>query len=87
MGYAPYFNDRLLGQFREVEFENVFEYRDRNEKLFPADFEPTLPHVVFVGNGQMRLAHVKKTVAYVLCGGDGPQNDLQKWQIKSHRTY
>jgi hypothetical protein len=87
MTYAPYFNDnlkgrgRVLGAFREKEFDHYFEYAERFD--FPEDFHPELPHVVFVHDGQMRLANVKKTVLTMLVDED----EFEKWAIKSHIVY
>jgi hypothetical protein len=90
MAYAPYFNGnlkegqgRVLGEFREKEYGRVFEYAERGSDLFPLGFEPHLPHVIYVGDHQPRLGHVRKTVATILCDMD----DLQKWQIRSHRAF
>lgn len=91
MGFAPYTNDRLkegqgrvLGAFVEREYGHRFEYAERGSDLFPADFQPDLPHVIFVGSSGARLGNVKKTVATILCGDD---EEPQKWQIKAHRAY
>ena len=90
MGYANYFNGnlkegqgRILGAFIEKGFGNVYEYAERGSDLFPVEFEPDLPHVIFVGDHQPRLGHVRKTVATILCDID----DLQKWQIKNQYAY
>lgn len=95
MGYAPHTNTDvqtqlrhghkalpiLLGQFVEREFGHTFEY---SERQWPEDkYHPELQHVVYVGDGQMRLARVLKTVAYVLTNDD----ELQRWRIKSHKAY
>lgn len=90
MAYAPYFNDnrkegqgRVLGEFVEKEYGRVFEYAERGSDLFPVEFEPHLPHVIYVGDHQPRLGHVRKTVATILCDVD----NLQKWQIRWHRAF
>lgn len=71
----------LLGRFVEKEFGHEFEY---SERQWPDEtFHPELRHVVYVGNGQTRLASVKKTVAYVLTG----EGELQRWHIKQHKIY
>lgn len=71
----------LLGQFVEKEFGHTFEY---SERRWPDDeFHPDLCHVIYVGDGQTRLAKVLKTVAWVLTG----EGELQRWQIKGHRPY
>ena len=90
MAYAPYSNDRrtadqgkVLGCFREKDHGQTFEYAERTDALFLDDFRPEFPHVVFVGHGEVRLAKVLKTVLTMLVDED----DVQKWQIRSHREY
>lgn len=90
MAHANYFNDRrtadqgkVLGCFREKDHGLYFEYAERTDALFPADFRPEFPHVVFVGHGEVRLAKVLKTVLTMLVDED----DTQKWHIKAHREY
>ena len=97
MAYAPHCNTHVaqqiaagilptplplvLGVFTEKEYGHPFEYAERR---WPDDeFHPELPHIIYVGDGQTRLAKVLKTVAWVLCGDE----DLQKWDIKGHRVY
>lgn len=96
MGYAPHTNTEvahqlhfkvenplpiIFGSFVEKEFGHTFEY---SERRWPDDeFYPELCHVVYVGDGQTRLAKVLKKVAWVLTG-DG---ELQRWHIKQHRHY
>lgn len=90
MAYATYTNDRrpwnmpiLRGSFREVDFDHIFEYADRGD-LYPADFHPEMPHVIFIGpDGETRLAHVKKTVMTMING----EEVVEKWMIKQHREY
>lgn len=96
MGYAPHTNSDvatqyragspnplpiLLGQFVEKEFGHSFEYSTRQWE--DETFMPELCHMIYVGNGERRLARVMKTVAHVLTG-DG---ELQRWHIKQHKTY
>jgi hypothetical protein len=90
MAFAPYTNanrtadeGKVLGHFNEKSYGLYFEYAERTSWLFPADFHPELPHVVFVGFGGVRLANVRKTVATVLVDED----QVEKWQIKSRREY
>lgn len=80
MSLAPYFNDRrnadqplVLGCFRECDHGH----------LFPADFHPEMPHVIFVGHDQTRLAHVKKTVLTMV----HDEGVVEKWMIKGQREY
>ena len=89
MSYAPYSNDhrgtdqgRVLGFFHEVDFGHGFEYAERGN-TYPADFFPEYQHVVFVGNGETRLANVKKTVLTLLNGDEV----VEKWHIMGHRVY
>ena len=43
---------------------------------------------VAVGNGEMRYALVKKTVAYIVTDEDQFGNAVtEKWNIKGHRSY
>jgi hypothetical protein len=97
MGYAPHTNNdvqsqlsagimptvmpMVLGSFVEKEYGHTFEYAER--RWPDDDFYPELPHVIYVGDGQSRLAKVLKTVAFVLTG----EGEMQKWDIKQHREY
>lgn len=88
MSFAPYSNDhrsseqgKVLGVFREDDHGHTFEYAERFG--YPEDFHPEMPHVIFVGHSETRLAHVKKTVlTMVNCDGV-----TEKWMIKGHRIY
>ena len=95
MGYAPHCNtdvhNRLalgdtslpivFGSFIEKEYGHKFEYAERR---WPNDDDhPELPHVIYVGDSQARLAKVLKTVAFVWCGN----GEIQRWEIKSLKTY
>ena len=90
MAFADYINanrtadqGRVLGCFREKDHGLTFEYAERTDALFPADFHPEFPHVVFVGHGEVRLAKVLKTVLTLLEDEDW----VAKWQIRSHQEY
>jgi hypothetical protein len=96
MAFAPHTNDRrtigtdpiILGQFREYDHGVMFEYAERLPGMFPADFAPEFPHIVYVGNGEYRAALVKKTVAYLAVDEDADgQAVTEKWYIKGHRAY
>lgn len=81
MGMIPSPLPLVLGQFKECEFGHTFEYAERR---WPCDdIEPSLPHIVYVGHGEARLAKVLKTVAFVLVD----EGKIERWQIKSHRAY
>jgi hypothetical protein len=71
----------LLGSFVEKEFGHTFEYSPRH--WHDETFRHELPHVVYVGDGMTRLAHVKERIAYVLTG----EGELQRWRIKQHKHY
>jgi len=88
MAFAFYTNDRrtadqgrVLGCFTEVDFGQHFEFAERFG--FPEDFHPEMPHVVFVGRGETRLAHVKKTVLKMVHDDDV----VEQWMIKGRREY
>jgi hypothetical protein len=90
MAFAPYINarrtadqGRILGCFNEKDHGLHFEYAERTDALFPAEFRPEFPHVVFVGHGEVRLAKVLKTVLTMLVDEDW----IDKWQIKAHQYY
>jgi len=71
----------IFGCFTEKDYGNVFEYAERR---WPDDnFHPDFPHVIYVGNGETRLAKVLETVAWVLVDED----KFEKWHIKQHRHY
>jgi len=81
VGMIPTPSPMILGQFREAEFGHTFEYAERR---WPCDdIEPALPHVVYVGHGETRLAKVLKTVAFVLVD----EGQIERWQIRAHRAY
>jgi hypothetical protein len=92
MAFAPYTNayrtadqGKVLGRFNEKSYGQYFEYAERTDALFPADFHPELPHVVFLGQfgKEVRLAKVLKTVLTILVDED----QVDKWQIKLRREY
>jgi hypothetical protein len=90
MAYAPYTNDRrtedqgrVLGCFTECDHGHRFEYAERTDALFPADFHPDMPHVVFVGERDVRLASIKRGVLTLINGDE----KVEKWMIKQHRVY
>lgn len=72
----------MLGCFKEVDFGHFFEFAERGN-LFPADFHPEMPHVMFIGHGEVRLAQVKKTILTMING----EEEEEKWMIKNYRKY
>ena len=90
MAFAPYSNayrtaeqGKVIGCFNEKTYGLYYEYAERTDALFPDGYHRELPHVVFVGHGEVRLANVRKTVAAVLVDED----QVDKWEIKSRREY
>lgn len=102
MAIAPHSNDQvkaqlsfgltptplplILGQFSHQETGVAFEYAERRH---PDDrFAPDMPHIVYVGNGDTRLAKVLKTVAHVVVDEDAlGQPVIEKWPLRKHRVY
>ena len=77
----------IFGQFVEEEFGHSFEYAERRHA--DDSFAPEMPHIVYVGpDGQVRLAKVLKTVAYVVVDEDeNGKPVIDKWYIKQHKIY
>jgi hypothetical protein len=90
MAYAPFDAGMQIGEFREKDFNNFFEY-GMNPDL-EQDFCPNLPHIVWVGGiqgtQQYRYAYVRKTVAYVAIDENDDGTPLiEKWHIKGRKEY
>jgi hypothetical protein len=81
MGLIPTPLPMLFGIFVEADYGHAFEYAER--RWHDDSVKPEFPHVIYVGQGEPRLALVKRTVAYVLTG----EGEVQKWNIKQHREY
>ena len=90
MAFAPYTNDRrtigidskVLGQFREKEYDHLFEFSENNTGMYEA-----YPHLIWVKDGY-RYGVVKKTVAYVAIDEyEGGDFHVEKWSIKNFREY
>ena len=84
----------LKGYFTEKTYGRPFEYKNNDMLVLHPDLKTgrntVYPHLVFVGpeGDQVRMALVKKTVAYVVV--DEIDNDrfvIEKWDIKNHRPY
>lgn len=91
---AQNLSHKLAGYFVEKSYGRAFEYKVNPETVLHPDMKTGLnviyPHLVFVGpqGDQVRMALVKKTVAYVVV--DEIDNDryvIEKWQIKDLREY
>jgi hypothetical protein len=87
-------SDDLAGCFNEKEYGKPFEYKKNPDTVLYPDLRTgrntVYPHLVFVGprGDQVRMALVKKTVAYVVVDEvDGNRSIIEKWGIKNHRFY
>jgi len=77
----------ILGEFRNTETLALFEFALRADTADFA-FAPGFPHLVFVGNGEVRFAKVLKTVAYIVIDEDANGDPVvEKWAIKGHRDF
>lgn len=95
MAFAAYRSaQNLKGYFTEKDYGRPFEYKSNDTLVLHPDLKTgrntVYPHLVFVGpeGDQVRMALVKKTVAYVVV--DEIDNDryvIEKWNIKNHRSY
>jgi hypothetical protein len=85
-GLIPTPSPLILGAFRNWETSALFEYSERRH---PDDtFAPTACHVIYLLNGETRLAVVRKTVAHVVVDETSDGSPVwEKWHIKSHRHY
>lgn len=78
----------MIGCFTEKEFGKRFTYKMNNEFCLHPDFKTgrntQYPHLVVVGPNadQVRVALVKKTVAYVVVDEREGRFVIEKWQIK-----
>lgn len=85
-GQSPTQHALILGCFAETSEGNIFEYAERRHP--DDDFAPEMPHMIFVGNAETRLARVLKTVAYIVVDEDAAGHPvIEKWDIKAHRDY
>ena len=87
-------SDDLAGCFNEKEYGRPFEYKKNPDMVLYPDLKTgrntVYPHLIFVGprGDQVRMAMVKKTVAYVVVDEvDGDRAIIEKWDIKNNRTY
>lgn len=74
-----------IGDFMHTQTRVRFSYAPRGDKF--GEYRLDLPHVVHVasasGGIELRLAIVRKTVAYVLVD----EGVLERWPIVQHCTY
>lgn len=101
MAFAPYANNTrtighdpvILGQFREFDTDNTFEFADRHSA--PADdfcayeWAPMseFPHVIHTIDGR-RYARVLKTVAYIVVDEDEFGRPVtERWNLRGYRAY
>ena len=85
-GLIPTPHPLVLGFFREASRGHSFEYAERRH---PDDnFAPNMPHMIFVGNGETRLAKVLKTVAWVVIDEDEKGEPVYvQWKLRNHQVY
>jgi hypothetical protein len=87
------FSDNLAGYFVERDYGMPFEYAMNTETVLLPDLSTgknvVYPHIVFVGprGDQMRMALVKKTVAYVVIDERDGKFQIEKWRINAGRVY
>lgn len=78
----------MIGCFTEKEFGKRFTYKMNTEFCLHPDLKTgrntEYPHLVVVGPNadQVRMALVKKTVAYVVVDEREGRFVIEKWQIK-----
>tara|TARA_R110002020_G_scaffold55453_1_gene153808 strand:- start:7 stop:318 length:312 start_codon:yes stop_codon:yes gene_type:complete len=103
MTYAPYTNDRrtieqswsrrclaeqiiIEGCFKNAETGVIFDYATRT--AFDGDWAANHPHVIFMSDGSVRFATIKKTVAHVVTDEAADGTPISEcWPIKNHRQY
>jgi hypothetical protein len=85
-GQVPSEFPMIFGGFTEADGMLFFEYAER--RWHDDNFAPEMPHMIYVGAGDVRLAKVLKTVAYIVVDEDADGNPVvEKWHIKNHRIY
>jgi hypothetical protein len=83
----------LIGYFTEKDHGRPFEYKNNPETVLHPNLKTgrntVYPHMIFVGpqGDQVRMAFVKKTVAYVVVNENDNGFVIEKWNIKNHRSY
>lgn len=89
MSYAP-LNTKVLGSFREKEFNNLFEYSEAETPLethIGSEFM-IFPHRIYVGPiAESRFAKVLKTVAYVVVDEGQESYVIEKWNLRQHKVF
>ena len=87
-------SDDLAGCFDEKEHGRAFEYKKNPDTVLYPDLRTgrnvVYPHLIFVGplGDQVRMALIKKTVAYVVVDEiDVDRWKIEKWDIKNHVSY
>ena len=87
------FTGDTVGCFTEKQFGKRFVYKMNNEFHLHPDLKTgrntQYPHLVVVGpnSDQVRMALVKKTVAYVVVDETANGFVIEKWQIKKKVMY
>lgn len=85
MAFSPIGTQNIRGLFVEKDHGRYFEYQDNPNPESP------YPHQIFVGSGgfdtEIRLALIKKTVAYIVVDETDQGFITEKWSIKNHSKY
>ena len=84
----PLGDGSIIGQFREADTGNLFEYSENRTGQFPE-----YPHLVWVTTPRegidsgFRFARVLKTRVYIAVDEDDNGAVEEKWLTRGHRTY
>jgi hypothetical protein len=78
----------LVGMFEpKMEDQRKAHWFEFAERIDRSPF-PDLPHIIYVGHGQQRYGHVKKTVAYVAVDEDEHgQPVMERWLLRRRMNY
>lgn len=98
MAFAPlstYFgcgDETIIGRFCEKDYGNLFEYSE-NPNVVHAP-RPTgnsqdiaYNHLIWLNDNNYRMAHVRKTVAYVIVDENDDGFVVETWKITDHVNY
>jgi len=85
MGFAP-IGTKVAGEFREMNFKNVFHYSKPEEnEVVPW---PEYSHKLWINSDHFLWCNVKKTVAHVVADeADDGSPVVDKWYFTNHYAY
>lgn len=93
MAFASYVNAfredqaRVMGQFRNAETGNYFEWFDRDD-ADRENFACEYAHRIFVGAGETRVARVLKSRVHVVVDEDANGDAVtETWVIRGRKDY